>query len=212
MRTKTKSALKHDKQRLAQSLDEEKTNHTIQKLEQLKQLSHLLGINNKILELFPGNGKLTDSWNDFGAVTGTDGEDAFSLVHKLIYQKKKFNIIDIDAYGYPSRFFPDIFKIIDQGYIFITFPSLGINVLNGITKEHLRVYWGSPKPSISQIRKKIEDYGICHWRSLVCVDLKKLGKRMFRFCFLVEKVNAAAYCGVRNQRDRISSQTLLVDY
>ena len=203
---KTKNALKHDKQRKAQKEDLENTNHTELKTNQILKL--IKNNDNKILELFEGNGKLTSLWNTLGIVETNKGKNAYRLFHGLIFEGKKYDIIDLDPYGFPSRFFPDIFLLMDKGFIFITFPHIAVNVLNGITKEHFRNYYDSTKPSITQIIEKINKYALCHWREIKLVDIIKM-YRVFRLCFQVQKVKATEYCNVKNRPDKSTVQTRL---
>lgn len=216
MKFKSKNALKHDKANEKKRLDLEQTNHFDIKKDQIERFfqeySREVWSHNRILELFPGNGKLTVVWRNWGSVLSNNKQDAYTYFHRLIADGEKFEIIDIDPYGFPSRLFPDIFLLIDHGYLFLTFPIISINVLNGITQEHLRVYYGSPKPSLFAIEHRIKDYGLCHWRHLDKLYMNKIGKRMWRFCFKVTKVKATEYMNVRNQPDRQTSQTLLNDY
>ena len=207
MKTKSLNALKHDKQRDAQKQDLEHTNHTDLKTKQIQKI--ITTRNNKILELFEGNGKLTKVWSELGEVETNNQMDAYKVFHGLIYDNKKYDIVDLDPYGFPSRFFPDIFLLIDNGYIFITFPHIAVNVLNGITKEHFRNYYDSSKPPMTQIISKIKQYGLCHWRKLDLVDVTAMG-RVFRLCFKVEKVKATEYCNVRNQADKRTVQERLI--
>ena len=192
---KTKNALKHDRQRKAQREDLEHTNHTDLKTEQIRK--YIKTNNNKILELFSGNGKLTKIWQEYGSVQTNEGKDAYRLFHGLIYERKKYDIIDLDPYGFPSRFFPDIFLLIDDGYMFITFPHPAVNVLNGITQQTFENYYGVKKPTMDIIIDKIKQYALCHWRDAQVLDITKMG-RVFRICLRVKRVKATEYCGVRN--------------
>lgn len=205
---KTKNALKHDKQRKAQKDDKQNTNHTQIKLNQI--LKTVKTDNNKILELFEGNGKLTSLWKTLGIVQTNNKQNAYRLFHGLIFEGKKYDIIDLDPYGFPSRFFPDIFLLMDKGLMFITFPHISVNVLNGITKQHFLNYYGYQKPSINQIIEKIKGYALCHWRKCDLIDCVNMG-RVFRICFSVEKIKATEYCKVRNRPDKTMIQTRLIN-
>jgi len=194
--TKTKSANKHDKQRKAQADDLTHTNHTELKITQIEK--YVQTFDNNILELFSGNGKLTKIWNDYGIVTTNDNIDAYRLFHKLIWERKKYTIIDLDPYGFPTRFFPDIFLLIENGIIFITIPHPAVNVLNGITQQTFLNYYGVKKPTIEIFIEKIKQYALCHWRELTLLNIMKMG-RVYRLCLNVKRVKATEYCGVRNR-------------
>ena len=122
-----------------------------------------------ILELFAGQGNCTRIYKEFGTVFSYDKKylntgDSYYVFHQLISEKKKYDVIDLDPYGFPSRFFPDIFLLIDNGIMFITMPKPYVNILNGIIATHLTVYFGEPNPSKETIIQKIMSYGLCHWR------------------------------------------------
>lgn len=157
----------------------------------------------KILELFSGRGNLTGVYEKYGDVTACDKKylntgDSFLLFHKHIYDKAKYDIIDIDAYGFPNRFFPDIFLLLTNGFMFVTMPKPYVNILNGITQAHLISYYGQPNPDKKCIVEKIANWGICHWRKVTLVNEIDL-KSVWRFAFYVEKVKATEYTGVRNR-------------
>ena len=123
--------------------------------------------------------------------------DSFLEYHRLISDRKKFNVIDLDPYGFPNRFFPDIFLLIDKGILFVTMPKPYVNILNGITQTHLICYYGTHNPTKEQIIEKIGFFGLCHWRKIELIDEIDC-KSVWRFAFLVEKVKATEYTGVRN--------------
>ncbi len=199
---KTYRAIRHDVVRGKQSGNNDAVHHPNSKK---KQIRYILESKSKlkILELFAGRGNLTDVYIKFGAVYSCDKKylktgDSFILFHSLISQKKKYDVIDIDAYGFPSRFLPDIYLLMDNGIIFMTMPKPNVNILNGITATHLISYYGSDNPSEREIINRIVLYGLCHWRKvelLDCLDLKSV----WRFAFKVEKVKATEYTGVKNR-------------
>ena len=124
--------------------------------------------------------------------------DSFIIFHKLIAEKNKFNVIDLDPYGFPNRFFPDIFLLIDKGIMFITMPKPYVNILNGITQTHLISYFDDHNPSEKKIIEKFVLFGLCHWRKVELLNVLNL-KSVWRFAFKVEKVKATDYTGVKNR-------------
>jgi len=203
--TKTYRAIRHDVVRLKQSKNCDSVHHPIEKKEQIEQVLNNLNSqqDHKILELFSGRGNLTKVYEKYGEVTACDKKylktgDSFLLFHKLIFDRKKFSIIDIDAYGFPNRFFPDIFLLIEDGILFITMPKPYVNILNGITQAHLISYYGEPNPDEDSIIDKIAHWGLCHWREVTLIDSVDL-KSIWRFAFYVKKVKATEYTGVRNR-------------
>ena len=120
------------------------------------------------------------------------------MFHKLIHDKKHYDIVDVDPYGFPSRFFPDIFLLMQDSYLFLTFPKPYVNILNGITQTHLASYYGNSNPSFEEVVERIANFGICHWRKVVLIDSVDL-KSVWRMAFKVTKVKATEYTGVKNR-------------
>mgnify|MGYP000884084252 CR=1 FL=1 len=175
--------------------------------------------NPHILELFAGQGNLTKVYSDYGYVQANElkktvydklveniNEPNVDLnrvnsrfnFHELIGQRKKFNVIDIDDYGFPSRFFPDIFLLMEDAVMFITMPYPSVNILNGITKEFHTSYFGDQNPDFETINNSIIRYGLCHWRKVELLDSVECG-RGWRLAYRVIKVKATDYTGVRNR-------------
>jgi len=198
---KTYRAIRHDVTRKKQRENDSECHHPEEKIGQIKEI-----LNGKtdlnILELFAGYGNLTSIYSKFGNVDAYDKKlktgDSYITFHRLISEKKKYDVIDIDPYGFPNRFFPDIFLLIDNGTMFITMPKPYVNILNGITKQHLICYYGEHNPNLETIMERIKLYGLCHWRKLELINYLDFG-RIWRLCFSVEKVKATEYCNVRNR-------------
>ena len=200
--SKTYRAIRHDVVRQRQYNNDGLAHHPKHKSIQIdKCLEGKSGL--KILELFSGRGNTTRILEKYGEVDAYDKTylktgDSYLVYHKLISEKKKYDVIDLDPYGFPSRFFPDIFLLIDNGIMFITMPKPSVNILNGITQTHLMVYFGDKNPSKETIIKKIAVFGLCHWRQIECINYVDL-KSVWRFAFHVKKVKATEYTGVRNR-------------
>jgi len=208
IKNKSYRALRHDITRSKQKANSIETHHPDYKINQIN--SYLVGNKSlpekdkvKILELFAGRGNLTKIYDNIGKVEAYDKThlktgDSYKVFHKLIYKRKKYNIIDLDPYGFPNRFFPDIFLLIDKGFLIITMPKPYVNILNGITKTHLSSYYGVYNPSKMQVIERICTWGLCHWRKVTLLNTVKFDK-MWRFLFEVEKVKATDYTGVKNK-------------
>ena len=203
--TKTYRAIRHDVVRKKQAINSSEVHHPDEKTNQIEWVMQNLNVQNghDILELFAGRGNLTNIYKQFGQVTACDRKycktgDSFLLFHKMIAEKKKFTVIDLDPYGFPSRLFPDIFLLIDDGLIFVTMPKPYVNVLNGITQTHLIAYFGEPNPSEDTIIDQIVTWGLCHWRQVELIDSIDCSS-VWRFAFSVVKVKATDYTGVRNR-------------
>lgn len=220
MQTKEKTyrAIRHDVVRAKQKQNCDTVHHPDEKINQIKSI--LSGDGLDILELFAGNGNCTKVYADYGSVLAYESKgtvydqlkenvkdcldvqcnraDSFNEIHRLLFLKQKFNVIDIDPYGFPNRFFPDIFLLIEGGFLFVTMPKPYVNILNGITAAHLISYYGEQNPSKETIIDRIVLWGICHWRqvSLIdCIDCKSV----WRMAFEVKKVKATDYTGVKNR-------------
>jgi hypothetical protein len=202
---KTYRAIRHDVVRKNQADNNNLVHHPHEKIGQIEWVMHNLNIQSghEILELFSGQGNLTGIFKQFGNVTACDRKylktgDSFLLFHRLIYEKRKFSVIDIDPYGFPNRFFPDIYLLIDDGVLFITMPKPYVNILNGITRTHLISYFNEPNPSEEAVIDKFVSWGLCHWRQVELIDSIDC-KSIWRFAFHVRKVKATDYTGVRNR-------------
>ena len=199
---KTYRAIRHDIVRKSQKENKNEVHHPHQKKNQIgKILKNRSGL--KILEMFSGRGNLTREYEEHGEVEKYDQRwlktgDSFLKFHQLIANKGNYDVVDIDPYGFPSRLLPDIFLLVRNGYIFMTFPKPFVNILNGITQAHLVAYYGEPNPSLEKIQERIVLYGLCHWREVVFENILDMG-RLWRFALSVKKVKATDYTGVRNR-------------
>lgn len=204
---KTYRAIWHDVVRGKQNGNCQTTHHPTEKIEQIEFVLNNLNCQrgHEILELFSGRGNLTDIYKKYGNVTECDRKykktgDSYLLYHKLIYEKKKYTVIDLDPYGFPCRLFPDIFLLIDKGILFVTMPKPSVNILNKITQIHLISYFGEQNPSEKVVADRIVLWGLSHWRKVELIDVVDL-KSVWRFAFGVEKVKATDYTGIKNQPD-----------
>lgn len=221
-KNKTYRAIRHDVTRLKQRENSNLVHHPDEKIQQIRRvLNENRGWSDlSILELFAGHGNLTRVYAEYGEVLANEYKksvyeklventkdlmlvkcnrvDSFSDFHCLIGLKQKFDVIDVDPYGFPTRFLPDIFLLIDSGTIFMTMPKPYVNILNGITATHLISYFGEQNPSMEKIVERIVMFGLCHWRKIQLIDHLDC-KSVWRFAFSVEKVKATDYTGVRNR-------------
>jgi hypothetical protein len=176
--------------------------HPTEKREQIEQT--LKGNTSlRILELFAGQGNTTKVLEQFGTVEAYDRKylktgDSYLVFHKLISEKKTYDVIDIDPYGFPTRFLPDVFLLIEDGYMFVTMPKPFVNVLNAMTQTHLTAYFGTGNPPLEKIQEKFVLSGLCHWRKVEFLDTIDLG-RLWRFALRVQKVKATEYTGTINR-------------
>ena len=197
--------------RKKQRNNDPEVHHPQQKKKQIKEILPNKD-NFKILELFAGEGNLSELYKQYGVIDRYDKKlgtgDSYIVFHQLIAKKNTYDVIDLDPYGFPNRFFPDIFLLIEDGYIFITMPPPHINILNGITQQHLECYYGESNPDLNTIQEKIIDYGLCHWRKVNFLDIREIG-RLWRFALKVKRVKATKYCDVRNRPDKSKQKAII---
>lgn len=215
----TLSSVKHKYVRLNQARNDDKHHHPEEKIKQVKRvLGKKSGMH--VLETNAGMGNLSEIYRFYGEVLAHDIDrkkvehlkrlgyedfevikcDSFKEIHRYIFHGLKFSVIDLDPYGFPSRYFPHVFNLIDDGYLFVTFPKMGVQQINKIMKEHYRVFWDMTLDrKLDQekiIHKKIKDYGLQNYRSVELVDSIDLG-RMFRFAYKVKKESALDLVGLK---------------
>jgi len=117
-----------------------------------------------------------------------------------IYKKKKYDIIDIDPYGFPYRLFPHIFLLMENSLVFLTIPKPYVNILNGITQTTLMCHFGESNPNIDTIISKFVVWGLSHWRQVEVLDILDL-KSVWRLCLDVKRIKATEYTGTRNRKN-----------
>ena len=204
MSDKTYRAKQHDRIRRKQKDNDDTVHQPQEKIGQIQKV--LKGENGlKILELFAGKGNLSAIYQQYGKVDAYDKKlktgDSYLEYHRLIAEGKIYDVVDLDPYGFPNRFFPDVFLLMEDAYLFVTMPKPFVNVLNGITQQHLTCYYGMGNPTLEVIVKKIRLYGLCHWREVKLIDELDMG-RLCRLVFSVKVVKATEYCGVKNRPDK----------
>jgi hypothetical protein len=213
----TEVSVKHKIRRINQSKNQDKYKHTKEKSEQIDKF--VSGKNKKILETHAGFGSLTEKYSLFGNVYSiemvqervdfvnskklknvecTKGDSEKEIL-SLLYNNKKFDVIDVDPYGFPSRYFPTVFGLIDDGVLFLTFPVMGVAQINKITIEHYRVFWDinlSDKDCYTdKIVKKLKDYAFMQKRSIEVLEIKKID-RIYRFAIKVKQESLLKIVGL----------------
>lgn len=199
MRSLTNSE-KHQIVRAAQSNNADSHHHPVEKMLQLDELKNY--IYGDILEVFGGQGNLTKYYSKLGKVTPLTKEttgDSFDYIYKLRAENKLYDVIDIDSYGYPSKFFPVVFEMIkDEGLLIFTFPVLGVQCVNGIVEQHFINFWGSARPTIGDVTGKVTDFALREWKIASLISVRKI-KPIWRLAFLVKQEKATLFCNVRNR-------------
>ena len=197
---KTKNAEKHDRLRLKQRQYLDSHHHPIEKIQQLEKLNEY--IYGDIIELFAGEGNLSKYYEKKGNLyrcTKDETGDSFQHLFELINNKKKFDVIDIDSYGYPSQFMDNIWHIMKpKTTLLITFPVMGVQCINGIVEQHFINFWRSARPSTGDVVGAVTDYGLKYWYLPKLIDIVKI-KPIWRYVFTCERVKATEFCSTRNR-------------
>ena len=198
---RTMTSLKHKNLRHLQKINSNSHHHPIEKVNQLKEFKNF--IYGDILEVFAGQGNLTNFYKKLGNVTPLTKEitgDSFEYIYTLRSQKKVYDVIDIDGYGYPSKFFPMIIEMIkDDGLLIFTFPILGVQNINGITEQHFINFWGSYRPTVGDVTGRVTDYALRDWKLASLLSCRKI-KPIWRFIFKIKQEKATLFCNVRNRK------------
>jgi len=190
----------HKNIRKGQKKNLDKYHHPKEKINQLKKFEK--DLKGDILEVFGGKGNLTKFYEQYGYVTSLTKEetgDSFDYIYKLRADKKKYNVIDIDSYGYPDKFFPVVFEMMkDECLLVFTFPVVGVNCLNNITEQHFINFWRSPRPTVGDVTGVLTDFALREWYLISLEDVEKID-RIWRFIFKCERKKATKLCNTRNR-------------
>ena len=175
---KLTNSQKHIRVRSLQAENAHTHHHPTEKIYQLQELEqHIYG---DILEVFGGQGNLTRHYEKLGDVTSLTKEttgDSFEYIYKLRAENRLYDVIDIDSYGYPSKFFPLIFEMIkDEGLLIFTFPVIGVQCVNGIVEQHFINFWGSARPTIGDVTGVITDHALRDWKIASLISVEKLNQ------------------------------------
>lgn len=182
--------------------------HANQKVEQaLSFVGHLQNQREKplsVVEFFAGeHGFLSRAYTSSGVKLlpldkrlGTG--DSLRYMHRLLGEGAKFDLVDLDPYGFPTRFFPDVFQLVDDGGLLVTMPKPGCNHGNHITWQMLRCYFGDHELGLKEILDRLWWYAMCHWRELGLFNVIDFG-RVWRLALTVQRIKATEYLGVRNR-------------
>ena len=196
------SSEKHKILRHKQSQNLDSHHHPKEKLMQLESLSSM--INGNILELFSGQGNLTGFYKSCGNVTECRKEttgDSVAYAYSLVANKKKFDVIDVDGYGYPSSFMDVVFKMMKPDcLLIITFPVIGVQCVNGIQEQHFVTHWRSSRPTVGDIVGATTDCGLKHWYLSKLIDVQKI-KPVWRLVFKCTRVKATEFTHTKNRKE-----------
>jgi len=195
------TATTHKIKRTKQKNNDDAFHHPAEKIDQLNQFESYLK-DNEILEVFGGQGNLTDYYKKHGNVTAMTKDkfgSSFDYIYQMRADRRKWDVIDIDSYGYPDHFFPIVFELMhDKALLIFTFPIVGVNCVNGITEQHFINFWRSDRPTIGDITGILTDMGLRYWFLLSLKDVKKIN-RIWRVVFECTRQKATEFCNVKNR-------------
>lgn len=158
----------------------------------------------EVLELFAGpTGFMTRVYEEAGCrVTALDKRrgtgDSYHEVYRLIVEKRRFDLIDVDPYGYPFRLFPHVFQLMENGVMLLTIPKTGCNYCSNITYQMLQAFTGTHDPGLERLLTCLWSWGLQYWREVNLIRGLDFG-RIWRLALDVRKVKATEFCNVRNR-------------
>lgn len=218
----TISSVKHKYQRLDQKANSDRHHHPAEKTGQI--LKYLWRNDLTILETHAGWGNLSKVYHQFGEVLAheidaekvahleTFGFEEFDVlkcdsekeIFRYVLHGLWFDVIDVDPYGFPSRFFPHIFKLFKkEGLLFLTFPKMGVAQINKIMIRHYQAFWGieleDKEVYIEKIVKRLKDFAFMEKKSLEVLDVLDLGK-VYRFAIKVNHASMLDLVGLKVER------------
>lgn len=219
----SESSVKHKIRRLGQSDNQDKYKHTAEKTEIAKIFIN--SSHRNILETHSGFGGMTEFYNSFGEVEAYDIDkkrvdfvndlglegvtcikaDSEKEIYRLVYHSCNYDLIDIDSYGMPSRYFPHSFNLIKDGLMFITLPMIGVAQMNKITIRHLQSFWGvdyqNKEDYVNQVVNRLKDFAFTCKRDIEVLDITKID-RIYRITLSVKKKSLCEIVGLEVKRSK----------
>ena len=144
------------------------------------------------MEYFSGHGAMTELYKYNGLRCETNDIkdskiDSYQLIHKDIYNKKKFDVIDLDPYGLPFRMFPNVFELFNEkGFLFVTSVKYHVPILNWRRKMLFQSCFNKDKPTFDDYSGFIIKSGLMHYYKVKELGRINLGKNTIRYAFSVE--------------------------
>lgn len=216
----TATSVKHKVRRISQAKNMDKYKHTKEKSSQLDMVGDLLPSKKLcILETHCGYGGMTERYQILGevecydiaqervdyidsrhmeGVTAIKGDSEMEI-YRLIANRCIYDIVDIDPYGLPSRYFPHAFHLIKNGILFLTFPVMGVAQINKITIRHYQAFWGielaDKDAYLDKIKAKLVDMAFQCKREIQFLNIMKVG-RIYRMAIKVEQKSLCDIVGL----------------
>jgi len=216
----TATSVKHKVRRLQQSDNQDRYKHTREKTAQFLSVSNDIRCRDlNILETHSGFGGMSEVYSQFGEVEGYDIDmkrvdylnnkgheniqaikgDSEQELYRLVAHRCNYDIVDIDPYGLPSRYFPHAFALIRDGLMFLTFPMMGVAQINKITIRHYKAFWGielsDKEVYVDKIKERLEEFAFQHKREITFLDVRKID-RIYRFAIKVERKSLCDVVGL----------------
>jgi hypothetical protein len=136
----------------------------------------------------------------------TSGIDSYLLHHKHISEKRKYDIIDLDCFGLPFKFFPQIYMLLnDKAFLYVTSVNYYTPILNWRRKMQFQSYFKKNKPTYKDYSDFIIDSGKAYLFDVKHIGTEELNKRIVRMAFKCE------YLKNRNNSN-INKQISITDY
>ena len=215
----TIASVKHKCTRLSQKTNADTHHHPAEKTRQIREVLDLITGDVRVLETHAGHGNLTEVYSSYAkevvsyeidkekcsyvnqrgyANVVCHNKDSLKELYLSIYNNQKFNVIDIDPYGFPSRYFPNVFELIDDGYMFVTLPKYGCAQINNITKLHIKSFYGfeggDNEAFLKCCLESFKNQALRTYRSCEVINVLDLNK-VYRIALRIRKENAFILCG-----------------
>jgi len=212
----TIGSAKHKYIRLMQVRNESKYHHPIEKTEQILKYVDFSKVK-RVYETFAGHGNLSTIYAKYAKVVGIDNnktkvdfcnsirgvtcikDDSYRNIYKQILDGKRYDLIDIDGYCYPSRFFPHIFLLLNKGYLIFTFPKIGVQKCHAVYKLHYATFYGihdTLAPYKDKVVEAVQRYGMMNFRVAKLINYTRID-RIDRFIFWVERKSSLDITGLK---------------
>jgi hypothetical protein len=220
----TATSIKHKVRRMSQASNMDKYKHTKEKSSQLDAVAELLPSKKLFtLETHCGHGGMTGLYQALGevecydivqervdyinskhmeGVTAIKGDSEMEI-YRLVANRCIYDIVDIDPYGFPSRYFPHAFHLIKNGILFLTFPVMGVAQINKITIRHYQAFWGIQLADkdiyLDKIKAKLVDMAFQCKREIQFLNITKVG-RIYRMAIKVDQKSLCDIVGLTVNR------------
>jgi len=170
--------------------------HPLEKVHQLEQHIDLNYCD--VLEIYAGRGNLTKYYNQHASsvtsltrveelIEMTDDNlkqlmtkvvDSGHYLHKLIWEHRTFEVIDVDGYNDGGDLAHNIFKLIaDDGHLIWTFPFVNCGAPPNIHKRHrYKMFWNDNNPDEYDFFERMKEYASMELFELELISIINFNK------------------------------------